>query len=701
MKQPLRRFAASASSSAKAGQPRTGPAGFLAGPVRFAASLPRETRDTLFLLAVIGWVVAMQVGHIPWWCSVLTAGVLVWRTALTLRGQPLPGWPWRVGLLALTLGATWFTHNTLLGRDAGVTLIVVLLALKTLEMRARRDAFVVFFLAFFTLLTHFFYSQSLLTAAGILLALLGLLTALVNAHMPVGRPPLAQAARIAAGMAALGAPIMLVLFLLFPRMAPLWGLPGDALTGRTGLSNKMEVGQIAKLVQDDGIAMRIRFEGEPPRQRDLYFRGPVLSDFDGVQWRPLRSGFPDAMALSADLAVSGPPIRYEVTMEPHNGPWLLLLEAGSSQPELPGRDTFMTPDLQWLTRRPVTELVRYRAQSHTQFRHGPLQPAVALQDLIELPPGYNPRTLALAVELRRQFGAGPESAPAVVNAALDRLRTGGYTYTLEPGVFGQHTADEFWFDRREGFCEHIASSFVILMRAADIPARIVTGYQGGELNTVDGYWTVRQRDAHAWAEVWLQGQGWVRVDPTSSVAPGRTGSLERLSAPQGVIAGAIGAINPTLSAQMRAVWEAVNNRWNQWVLNYTQGKQLDLLKNIGFSSPSWTDLAYVLIGIVVLVSLAGAGWQLWERQQHDPWLRLLQRSRQRLQRLGLEAGDHLPPRELAARVQRHFGDTAFARSVSLWLLRLEALRYSRQSPDSLATLQREFQQLAWPKGGSR
>jgi len=665
------------------------------------SSLPRDTRDTLFLLAVIAWVVAMQVGHIPWWCSALTAGVLVWRTTLTLRGLPLPGWAWRVGLLALTLGATWMTHRTLLGRDAGVTLIVVLLALKTLELRARRDAFVVFFLAFFTLLTHFFYSQSLLTAMGILIALLGLLTALVNAHMPVGRPPLMQAARIAAGMAALGAPIMLVLFLLFPRMAPLWGMPGDAMTGRSGLSGSMKVGQIAQLVLDEGIAFRIRFEGPPPPQRDLYFRGPVLSDFNGVEWRPLRSGFPPGMALEAGLAVAGEPVRYEVTLEPHNRPWLFLLEAAARPPALPRGEAFMTSDLRWLTQQPMTELVRYRAESYPRFRHGPLNAVIALQDHIELPPGYNPRTLALAQQLRREFGAGLQAAPALVNAAMERLRTGGYTYTLEPGLYGQHTADEFWFDKREGFCEHIASSFVILMRALDIPARVVTGYQGGELNAVDGYWTVRQQDAHAWTEVWLQGQGWVRVDPTSAVAPGRTGSLQRLQAPEGTLTGAIYTLNPTLAAHVRAAWEAVNNRWNQWVLNYTQGKQLDLLKNLGFPSPSWTDLAYVLIGVVVLVSLAGAGWTLWERQQHDPWLRLLQRSRQRLQRLGLDSGDHTPPRELAQQVERHFGDTEFARNVRLWLLRLEAQRYSRRPDTTLATLQREFRQLAWPKRGSR
>ncbi|WP_247597008.1 DUF3488 and transglutaminase-like domain-containing protein [Hydrogenophaga sp. PAMC20947] len=661
-------------------------------------SLPRDTRDTLFLLAVIGWVVLMQIGHIPWWCTALTATVLTWRSVLTLRGQPLPGWAWRMGLLALTLGATWFSHGTLLGRDAGVTLIVVLLALKTLELRARRDAFVVFFLAFFTLLTHFFYSQSLLTAGGILIALLGLLTALVNAHMPVGRPPLAQSAGIAARMTALGAPIMLVLFLLFPRFAPLWGIPSDGMTGRSGLSNTMRVGEIASLVLNEDVAFRIRFESEPPLQRNLYFRGPVLSDFDGIEWRPLRSAFPAQMALSANLKVEGEPIRYEVTMEPNNRSWLLLLDAASEPPVLPGRSVFLTPELQWRTDGPFRELVRFKAQSHTQFRHGPEAPVLALQDLVDLPGGFNPRTLTWAQQLRQTHGAGPGAAPAIVAAVMDHLRTGGYSYTLEPGVYGRNTADEFWFDKREGFCEHIASSFVILMRALDIPARIVTGYQGGERNPVDGYWTVRQSDAHAWTEVWLQGQGWVRVDPTSAVSPGRIGSFERLRAIDGFFSSSLRNLNPTLAAQVRAAWEAVNNRWNQWVLNFTQGKQLDLLKSLGFDAPSWTDLAYVLIGVVIAVSLAGAGWTLWERQQHDPWLRLLQKGRARLSGLGLAAAPHQTPRAMAAQVRQHFGDTPFSQSVTKWLIQLEAQRYSPRASTTLATLQRDFQKIQWPKG---
>lgn len=662
-------------------------------------ALPRETRDTLFLLAVVGWVVLMQVAHVPWWCSALTGGVLVWRATLALRGRPLPRWPWRLGLLVVASAATWATHGTLLGQDAGVTLVVVLLALKTLEMRARRDAFVVFFLAFFTLLTHFFHSQSLLTAAGILVALLGLLTALVNAHMPVGRPPLAQAARIAAGMAVMGAPIMLVLFLLFPRISPLWGVPGDD-RGRSGLSATMRVGQIAELVLDESIAVRLRFEGSPPPQSELYFRGPVLSAFDGVEWRPTRSDFPVAMALQNGLTVSGPPVRYEVTMEPSRRPWLFLLEAATEPPEVPEMRVRMTNELQWLTDRPIGSLVRYSATSHTSFRHGPLEHTVALQDHVALPPGYNPRTLAFAQELRRAHGSGPEATPRLVDAVMERLRTGGYVYTLEPGVYGQHTADEFWFDRRMGFCEHIASSFVILMRALDIPARIVTGYQGGELNGVDGYWTVRQRDAHAWTEVWHAGQGWVRVDPTSAVEPGRTGSLQRLGAPEGALAGALRNINPGIAAQLRATWEAVNNSWNQWVLNYTQGRQLDLLKNLGFTSPSWADLAYALIGVVVAASLIGAAWTLWERQQHDPWLRLLQRARARLSTLGVDSADHTPPRELAMRVQQRWGQADAAQRVAQWLLQLEAQRYARPGDatlPNLATLQREFRQLAWPR----
>lgn len=665
------------------------------------ASLPRDARDTLFLLFVTAWVIAPQATNLPGWAAAMAGGMLLWRGWMAFKGRPLPGRWLLTALVIVAVAGTLFTHRTVLGRDAGVTLMVMMLAFKTLELRARRDAMVVFFLGFFTMLSNFFFSQSLLTATAMLVALLGLLMALVNAHMPVGRPPLAQTFRIAGTMALLGAPIMVALFMLFPRMSPLWGMPGENLTGRSGLSGTMKIGDMAEIALDERIAIRLRFEGaasDVPPQSALYFRGPVMAAFDGRQWQaePFREDSPWAarVAVPANLQVTGPAVRYEVTLEPQRQPWLMVLEATPEAPQLPNMQAYMTQDLQWMTTRPITDVLRYQAVSYPEFRHGPQQSTRQLRVYTELPPGFNPRTLELAAQMRADPALANASTDVLVNAVLQRLRTGGYNYSLEPGVFGEHTADEFWFDRKEGFCEHISSAFVVLMRAMDVPSRIVTGYQGGERNPVDGYWTVRNADAHAWAEVWIEGRGWVRVDPTGAVSPGRVGAFQRLRPPQGAFANAMGTFSPGMVQNLRAVWEAVNNSWSQWVLNYSQSRQFDLLKALGFESPSWQDLTTVL-GILVGIAAGGGGlWTLWERSQHDPWLRLLARTRQRLARAGLQLPDTLPPRAMAERVQAQFG--APAQGVADWLLRLEQMRYAPQPATELTHLRREFRNLPWP-----
>ncbi|OIN92329.1 MAG: transglutaminase [Comamonadaceae bacterium CG1_02_60_18] len=672
----------------------------IANPLRH---LPRDARDTLFMLAVIAWVLAPLLRELPLWCSALSALVMLWRATLAWHGQPLPGRWWKLGLLALAVAATLVTYKTLLGRDAGVTLVAVLLTLKTLELRARRDAFVVFFLSFFLLLTNFFYSQSLLTALAMLLALWGLLTALVNAHMPVGQPPLWQAARIAGGMTLLGAPIMVLLFVLFPRMAPLWGMPADAMAGRSGLSAQMTVGNIARLALDDSVAMRIAFDGTPPAQSELYFRGPVLSTLNGQRWEPA-----EGVALLRDqdaaLQVRGPAVRYQVTLEPNQQPWLLTLDAAPQAPELPQGRARMTSELQWLQNANVTELMRYRVTSYPQFSHGTTLTPAQLRPYLTLPFGLNPRTEQLAQQLRAATPPGQNVTSYLMAQALQRLRSGGYVYTLEPGVYGRDSADEFWFDRKAGFCEHIASSFVILLRSAGVPARVVTGYQGGQLNSFDGFWTVRQSDAHAWAEVWLAGQGWLRVDPTAAVSPARVGSFSRLQAPRGVIAEALlGNVSPAVALNLRALWDAANNRWNQWVLNYTHAKQLNLLQNLGFDEPSWEDLVYLLCAIVVTASLAGAAWNAWERQQQDPWLQLLGRARQVLKHSGYTLPANSTPRQLTELLDGSARDTHPATQSQTawrnWLLQLEALRYAAGAPDfrrQLATLRQALRQLPRP-----
>ncbi|RGE39968.1 DUF3488 domain-containing protein [Comamonas testosteroni] len=644
-------------------------------------SLPRDARDTLFLLAVIAWILLPQVQHMPWWTSGFAACLLLWRARLALSGATLPGRWALAGALFIAIAATWATHKTILGRDAGVTLVVMLLALKTLELRARRDAMVVFFLGFFVLLSNFFYSQSLPIAAAMVLGLMGLLTALVNAHMTAGRPPLLQALHTAAKLALWGAPVMVALFLFFPRMAPLWGVPSDDLAGKSGLSENMRVGEVASLAMDDSVALRIRFEtpgGKEPPASTLYFRGPVLSNFDGRNWQA--DPVADAMAMP-QLRVSGEPIRYQMLVEPSKRRWLTLLDAVRDEPQTPpgasvGR-TRMSSTLQWITQRPITDVLRVDAQSYTDFSYGPPKQTPELGRYLQLPPGSNPRTQVLAEHIHAQAGADAGTA-ALVAAAMQRLRTGGYTYTLEPGVVDNiHTADDFWFDSKQGFCEHIASAFAVLMRGMGVPTRIVTGYQGGDRNSVDDYWTVRNSDAHAWAEVWIAGKGWTRVDPTGAVSPNRVGLFQRLSAPPGAFASAVGNfVDVSTLEKLRAVWEAVNNRWNQWVINYTQSRQLNLLQNLGFESPSWTDLLRLLAGSLSTMALLWLIWSRATRSKRDGWSLLMDDARSRLQRAGIDSSASTSARNLASRVQSQWAANTAAKALSDWLLDMERLRYA-------------------------
>lgn len=648
--------------------------------------LPREARDTLFLLTVIGGIVALQVARLPGWTSALTAAVLVWRGWLAWKARPLPRWPWRVALTVLAVALTVMTHRTLLGPDAGVTLIVVLLALKTLELRARRDAYVVFFLAFFTLLTPLLSSQSLATALGTLLAVWGLLTALVLAHLPLGRPPVWQAARTAGAQALAGAPVMALLFALFPRLPPLWGIPTDTTIGRSGLSGQMQVGDVARLALDERVALRVAFpDGVPPREA-LYFRGPVLRVFDGRRWRPLHG--PDAATdvppalvredAALHAAPAAPAWRYQITLEPTLRPWLPTLEWTPASPRLvagaaAGIAPQSTPDGQWWLPRPVTDVLRYEGVAQPPQRLGTDAARLALQVDRELPPGYNPRTLAWAQALRREVGDA--SPRALMEAVLRHLRDGGYRYTLEPGVYGRDTADEFWFDRRAGFCEHIASAFVIALRAMDIPARVVTGYQGGERNPVDGLWTVRHSDAHAWAEVWLPGEGWVRVDPTAWVSPDRTVSGERLAPPPGPVAAALVRVDPRLLASVRALWDAANQRWNDWILDYGPTRQLDLLRRLGLTAAGWQDAARALGVALAVLATVGVLALAWRWPRRDPWQRWLARAARTWARAGVIYAPPLTPRRLLAAIAASGAPSAVTDAWARWLTALEALRY--------------------------
>ena len=602
-----------------------------------AADLPASRAAILTLLLALIPVLAPHLSHLPWWCAAFAGLMFAWRALITWRATRAPARlpsRWLLLLLMfLALGATIYTYRTLFGRDAGVTFICVLLSLKLLETRTRRDVVVAIFLSYFLILTNFFYSQSIGTAALMLLSLVLITSALIAANRDAGAMPFLRQTRLAAIIIAQALPMMLVLFVLFPRVqGPLWGLPADAQAAVSGLSDSMSPGLITQLSLSDGIAFRVRFNGAPPRGADLYWRGPVLSQFDGRNWRAQ----PPNPLRPARFEAAGTAVDYEVTLEPSNRPWLFALEMPTRLPD----NARLTAELQPVTDKPVISRQRYSARSYPQFRSLAMEERADLEAYLALPIRANPRTRELMVGWVLENA----SAAQLVERALRHFRTEEFFYTLEPPLLDNNAVDEFLFGARRGFCEHYASAFVVMMRMARVPARVVTGYQGGEINPVDGVFTVRQSDAHAWAEVWLAGRGWTRVDPTAAVSPARVergmpGAMPQRFAPP-LIARLAGDWGAQWAARTRLNWEALANQWNQLVLNYTPERQRATLERIGMKTPTWQEMVIAMTLGVGSIALAVALWLVRAARERDPLKRAWQHCCDSVAKLGARRAPH-------------------------------------------------------------
>ncbi len=622
---------------------------------RIAAAIARrerEVRDVLWLLLTLAWVLAPHALVLPLWVSVSVAALVAWRAWITWRGRRLPHRLLPMVLTCVAGIAVWLQYRTIFGKDAGVAFVVLLLGLKLLEMRTRRDIFVVIFLSLFVMLTALFESQSMAMAGVLLVGLWMLVTALVSAQFAAREPRWRVKATIAARLVAYALPLMAVLFVFFPRIeGPLWGLPSDAYAAKTGLSESMSPGSFARLSESREMAFRAHFTGRVPVPAERYWRGPVLGAFDGRTWTPIAErprgldsttrdvapalhDIPRNIARNAAHNITVDPasaVDYEVTLEPSNRPWLFTLDILRVRPASNAFITRVRPDLQVVAESLVHDRVLYTARSYTRYRVDANDSRARLQEWLELPPSFNPRTHAFAAQLQAQESRDDKSTNGVIDEArhnrrlIDRvmtmIRAQGFVYTLEPPALGRESVDEFLFDIRRGYCEHYASAFVVLMRALDIPARVVTGYQGGEINPVDGFLEVRQRDAHAWAEVWLPGQGWVRVDPTAAVAPDRIerGAADALGDAQG-FAGfvASGSWLSNLLQKTRFNWDAIGNTWNQWILAYNADRQSGLLSGLGIEKIDWQTLTIALI-VAFGALLAGIGaLTLFSRVKPDP-----------------------------------------------------------------------------------
>ena len=630
-------------------------------PLSQLAALPRDKSDTLLLLASALLVLAPHTAHLPPWVSLLCGLTLLWRAAITLAGKRMPSSVLLLPLAGLAMAGVAYTYQTLLGRDAGVAMLVLLVAFKMLEMHARRDLFVVVFLCFFLVLTNFFYEQGIGTALLMALSVLALLTCQMSFQFSGAVPPLRQRFLMSARILGLAAPLAAALFFLFPRIdGPLWGVPGDATSARSGLSETMAPGTMANLARSSEPAFRVRFDGAPPPQEQLYWRGPVLADYDGRTWTRARGGASHAAGApphsqsplqSPSLSVSGKPVGYELTLEPapNGSRWLFALEMPQALPELDGNLVQVSSAFELTAAFPIEARLRYRMQSFLHYRlQAPALPDDAGQWL-QLPGNGNPRALVAGLALR----AEPDPRKRVV-AVLNSFRREQYVYTLNPPLLGPDAVDGFLYGSRAGFCEHFAGSFVFLMRAAGVPARVVTGYQGGDLNPIDGYLTVRQSDAHAWAEVWLARRGWVRVDPTAAVAPERVrrGLDEALPPPPPFGLEGLGRLirfdpdNHSWLAQMRYAAGALNNGWNQWVLNYSPQRQRDLAQSLQSSLLDWR----LPVAVVVLASLLFLLRTLRQRREIDPVDALYSALCARLARMGLARSADESPSMYAARL---------------------------------------------------
>ena len=648
------------------------PAGHLDGPriagatlLLAAACLPLMRHLSPQVSAFVGVILLLRLAAVRW-------------PALTPR---------RWMLLPLTLAGlaiAFDAYFSLVGRDAGTALLVVMLSLKTLELRAPRDLRALAVLFGFLLVSHFLFDQSAWLAlylSALLIADVAIMADLTA--RPEGRP-LFRSLRVAGTLTLQALPLALVLFLLFPRLsAPLWNLGDPQQRSVTGMSDSMEPGSVAELVISGEPAFRARFDGPAPPQDRLYWRGLVLWDFDGRRWtRAPRGAMPEARPR---IVEAGGQVGYEVVLEQTNQPWLYALDMPLTAPGTASLDG----DFQLTAAQRLTKATRYRMVSATAYNTGPLdldREAAGLQ----LPGNITPRMRDLVAGW--QAGGGPQQ---VIDRALAHIRGSDFYYTLLPPPLGDNPADQFLFETRRGFFEHYAGAFALLMRIAGIPARIVVGYQGAELAPWGNWYLVTQAEAHAWVEVWLEGQGWVRVDPTAAIAPQRVergGLLDRLGAgtplrfqldETGILVRAV--------HRMRLLAAAAGVAWQDWVLDFSLARQERLLAAVGLGhlrqyglALAMVVVATVVLGLLTLALVRGA-------DRREPLERLYQQFCDGLARIGLPRGPSEGPLDYARRVVAARPD--LREGIEAFMARYLPARYREAGAADLTAIKTELRRL--------
>ncbi len=651
-----------------------------------------DRRGIIWVITTLLISMTPQLASMPLHLVPITLLPIAWRLLAEFRGwKPMP-MILRIVATALAVGALVITYGGLLGRRAAVSMLVLMLSLKLLETFRIRDARVVASLSLFLCGTQFLFSQGVPMIIYIVACLLSSLIAFLYLQrceayavldkMPATDRNLLSELGFGAGLLALALPVGLALFLLFPRWgSPLWGLPEDALDSRSGLSDSMSPGSIQSLFMDDSPAFRATFESAIPRSADLYWRGPVFWDFDGRSWQVGYLGRNLRADSKPDPETA--PIRYEIQMEPTEQKWLFALD----YPALIPARTKLTVDYQLIASHPVTELRDYVMASDPDFHDSPVLRQTLLRAALDLPEGFNPRTAEMMSEWRSEASSDTE----IIRRALDYFHQQKFRYTLNPPLLSQNTVDEFLFDTREGFCEHYASAFTVMMRMAGVPARVVTGYQGGYFNSIGAYVLVRQSDAHAWSEVWVRGSGWTRIDPTAAVAPERVeqGAVESLDQRRYLF-------DFEWLRNARNTFDLFQRGWNNWVVAFGSDRQSRLFSVFGWEMLGPAKLVIAMIAVIlvfgtIVFMLVPMLLKFRSSRSPDPLLRLWKKFTRKLAKAGFISNPSMAATELALNATgqlKYKGDT---------ILRIAELytrcRYSRDSGNQqeLSDLIRRFQ----------
>ncbi|MDH3971545.1 MAG: DUF3488 and transglutaminase-like domain-containing protein, partial [Gammaproteobacteria bacterium] len=525
-------------------------------------------------------LVAPHALRLPPWVLLVYVVAVIWRI-LVYRGRwSFPGRSVKLILIFSSFIGVYVSYGTLVGLEPMVALLLTAFAFKLIELSRRNDAYVLLFLGYFVCITEFLFSQDLLITLYSMLNVVLVTTALVALHQPGEHQFNRGSIRLAGVMLAQALPLMVVIFFLFPRIDPLWTVPVNNHMAKTGMSDFMKPGDVAKLSQSADVALRVKFDGDIPPVSALYWRGLVFSRMQQGAWSALDYyDVPVKQQRPREMRTSGDALEYTVIMEPSWQNWLYGLHYARAT--TPG--VRHTADYRLSTLSPLETEYMYRVRSWTQAQAEPGLSQWRREIETRLPPGSNPRTRQLAQEMK----ALTETDQQFIDAVLNKFSTQDYVYTLQPGSLSElHAMDEFLFESRRGFCEHYASAFTVMMRAAGVPARVVAGYLGGEINPVNRTVIVHQFDAHAWAEVWLQGQGWVRVDPTAAVSPERIQwGLEAAMQAEGSFLSeaplsALRYRNIPFLNLLRLRYDALTYRWQSWIVGFNSERQFNLLRDI-------------------------------------------------------------------------------------------------------------------------